>query len=57
MIRADAPFLPVLFITGYAGSAKFDELDAGMQVLAKPFRLPALMAKVEAMLSAARPGD
>jgi len=57
MIRADAPFLPVLFITGYAGSAKFDELDAGMQVLAKPFRLPALMAKVEAMLSAARQGD
>jgi signal transduction histidine kinase len=53
VIRESAPALPVLFITGYAGAAGLDELDAGMQLLAKPFTLPVLTAQVEAILSAA----
>jgi signal transduction histidine kinase/CheY-like chemotaxis protein len=51
ILRETAPFLPVLFITGYAGAARFDQLGAGMQVLGKPFTLPTLTAHMEAMLS------
>jgi signal transduction histidine kinase/ActR/RegA family two-component response regulator len=51
MIRETAPAMPVLFITGYAGSAKMDGLDAGMHILAKPFALPTLVTKVDAILS------
>lgn len=50
MIRETMPALPVLFMTGYAGTARLDQLDAGMQILAKPFALPVLMAQVEAIL-------
>jgi signal transduction histidine kinase len=50
-IRETSPALPVLFITGYAGAARIDQLDDGMLVLAKPFALPALMVQVEAILS------
>ncbi len=52
IIRETAPNLPVLFITGYAGAARLDELDAGMRILAKPFTLPVLRAQVERILSA-----
>jgi CheY-like chemotaxis protein len=51
MIRETAPAMPVLFITGYAGTAKMDGLDAGMHILAKPFTLPRLVAQVESILS------
>ena len=52
IIRETSPALPVLFITGYAGAARLDELDAGMKILTKPFALPMLTEQVEAMLSA-----
>jgi signal transduction histidine kinase len=56
VIRESAPALPVLFITGYAGAARLDQLGAGMEILPKPFKLPMLMAQVEAMLRAKAPG-
>jgi signal transduction histidine kinase/CheY-like chemotaxis protein len=52
IIREARPDLPVLFITGYAGAARLDQLDPGMRILTKPFALPALNAQVEAALSA-----
>ena len=50
--RATMPALPVLFITGYAGTA----LDAarladGMEILRKPFALDEFAARVAAILS------
>jgi signal transduction histidine kinase/ActR/RegA family two-component response regulator len=43
--------LPVLFVTGYAGSALDPaRLAPGMEILAKPFALDALAARVSAML-------
>jgi signal transduction histidine kinase len=51
IIRETAPRLPVLFITGYAGAARLDGLDAGMRILAKPFTLPVLMTQVLAILA------
>jgi CheY-like chemotaxis protein len=50
IIRESSPALPVLFITGYAGAARLDNLSPGMQILAKPYALPMLTAQVEAML-------
>jgi len=50
-MRETSSTLRVLFITGYAGSARLDKLDAGMRILAKPFTLPMLKAQVEALLS------
>ena len=47
--RLEQPGLPVLFITGYAGSA-LDRLAPGMEVIAKPFALDALAAKISSML-------
>ncbi len=52
IIRESAPALPVLFITGYAGAARIDQLEAGMQLLTKPFALPMLTAQVELVLNA-----
>jgi signal transduction histidine kinase/ActR/RegA family two-component response regulator len=52
IIRETSPSLPVLFITGYAGAAGIDQLDPGMTILTKPFTLPTLIARVEAMLTA-----
>jgi len=52
IFRDSAPDLPVLFITGYAGAAKMDELDLGMHILAKPFTLPMLTSQVDEILSA-----
>ena len=50
--RASRPDLKVLFVTGYAEKAAFrgDFLDAGMDMLTKPFALDALGAKVRAMI-------
>ena len=50
--RASRPDLKVLFVTGYAENATFrgDFLDAGMDMLTKPFALDALGAKVRAMI-------
>ena len=50
--RASRPNLKVLFVTGYAENATFrgDFLDAGMDMLTKPFALDALGAKVRTMI-------
>jgi len=42
--------LPVLFITGYAGSALEDQLAPGMQVIGKPFTLEMLAARIGTIL-------
>ena len=51
------PGLPVLFITGYAGSMLDGQLARGMEVISKPFTLDALTAKLGRMAetSASRP--
>jgi PAS domain S-box-containing protein len=52
--RAAHPDLPILLITGYAGTALEDmALPPGMEVIAKPFALDALAARVCAMLESA----
>jgi CheY-like chemotaxis protein len=51
--RERRPGLPVLFITGYAGSILKDQLAPGMEVIGKPFALDILVTKVRAMLEAA----
>ena len=50
--RASRPDLKVLFVTGYAENAavRGDFLDAGMDMLTKPFALDALGAKVRTMI-------
>ena len=50
--RAARPDLKVLFVSGYAENATFraDFLDAGMDMLTKPFALDAFGAKVRAMI-------
>jgi PAS domain S-box-containing protein len=49
--RESRPVLPVLLITGYAGAALTDwQLAPGMEVVGKPFRLEALVARVGEML-------
>ena len=50
--RAVRPGLKTLFITGYAGNAAIGVgmLEAGMEILAKPFASDALMAKVRTLL-------
>ncbi len=45
------PTLPVLFITGYAGTALDEDLPPRMAVFTKPVSLNALVAKVVAMLA------
>ena len=52
MIRARRPGLQVLFITGYTGHAaiRAEFLDAGMDMLAKPFLIDDLALKIEGML-------
>ena len=44
--------MKVLFVTGYAENAMFraDFLDAGMDMLTKPFALDSLGAKVRTMM-------
>ncbi len=48
--RERRPGLPVLFITGYAGTSLEGQLAPGMAVIGKPFELDALIAQVQAML-------
>jgi PAS domain S-box-containing protein len=50
--RVLRPGLRVLFITGYAGNAAIGNgvLEAGMEILTKPFALEALAAKLRAMM-------
>ena len=50
--RERRPGLPVLFITGYAGSVLDGQLAPGMKVLAKPFALDTLAARVREALEA-----
>jgi len=51
--RERQPNLPVLFITGYAGTLLDGQLAPDMAVIGKPFSLDALAAKMRAMLEAA----
>ena len=51
--RERKPGLPVLFITGYAGTFLDGQLAPNMAVIGKPFSLDALAAKARAMLEAA----
>ena len=51
--REGRPGLPVLFITGYAGSALKEHFAPGMAVIGKPFTLDMLAERVRAMLEAA----
>ncbi len=48
--RLERPGLPVLFITGFAGSALQARLAPGMDVIAKPFALDVLADKISSML-------
>ena len=51
--RVSRPDLKVLFITGYAENAVLGtRLDAGMQVLTKPFTMEALASRVRALVAA-----
>ena len=50
--RERRPRLPVLFITGYAGSVLDKQLAPGMQIIGKPFALEALARRVKQMLDA-----
>ena len=51
-VREFRPGLKVLFVTGYAGSAASpsDFLGSGMSILAKPFDIGALLARMRGML-------
>jgi DNA-binding response OmpR family regulator len=50
--RVLRPQLKVLFITGYAENAVFTHghIDAGFEVLCKPFEMDALAARIAAMI-------
>jgi signal transduction histidine kinase/ActR/RegA family two-component response regulator len=52
--RSLRPKINVLFITGYAENAivSSEHMDAGMQILVKPFAIAALMTKVKQMIEA-----
>ncbi len=51
--RECRPGLPVLFITGYTGTALKECLAPGMAVIGKPFTLDTLAAQIWSMLEAA----
>ncbi len=48
--RERQPDLPVLFITGFAGSVLKEQLAPGMEVIGKPFALDALAAQVRRLV-------
>ncbi len=50
--RAARPGLPVLFITGYEGGVLDGQMESGMAVLCKPFRLEVLGEQVAALIRA-----
>jgi PAS domain S-box-containing protein len=52
--RAARPGLPVLFITGFAENAVVGDgpLEAGMELLAKPFTIDALAARITRLIGA-----
>jgi CheY-like chemotaxis protein len=50
--RLIRPILPVLFITGYAGSILQDQLAPGMAMIGKPFNLKALASQISSMIEA-----
>jgi CheY-like chemotaxis protein len=52
--RVTLPDLPVLFITGYAEQALFDDsqVEARMAVLTKPFAVAALASRIRELLRA-----
>jgi CheY-like chemotaxis protein len=50
-VRERLPGLPVLFITGYAGSVLENQLEPGMQVIRKPFALDELGDRIGKMLA------
>ncbi len=57
--RENRPTLPVLFITGFAGSVLKEQLAPGMEVIGKPFTLDALASRVQRLvprLAASPPG-
>ena len=54
--RESRPALPVLFITGFAGSVLREQLAPGMEVIGKPFALDALVAGVQRLVPR-RPGS
>ena len=51
--RVARPALKILFITGYAEKAVAtgDQLGPGMEVIAKPFAMDVLTAKIKEMIS------
>ena len=53
--RLTRPGLKVLFVTGYAESAVFGNgpLEAGMQVITKPFVVEVLGARIREMIGTA----
>ncbi len=52
--RTSRPGLPVLFITGYAGTAlDGSPLASGMEIMHKPFTIDRLVARASAMLKPA----
>lgn len=55
--RASRPELPILFVTGYAETAAIrgEFLGDRMEMITKPFALPALAAKISGMLSRGEP--
>lgn len=54
LARQGRPNLPVLFITGYAHAAADDglQLDAGMEVITKPFNIDELGRRIQGMIAA-----
>ena len=48
--RVDRPGLPVLFVTGYAEGAMSGEMPVGMHLLAKPFSMDLLSARVRELI-------
>ena len=51
--RERRPVLPVLFITGFAGSVLEEQLAPRMQVIGKPFALDTFAARVQSILDTA----
>ena len=48
--RESRPGLPVLFITGYAGSVLEERLAPGMEVIGKPFALDDLAGRIQGLI-------